>query len=359
MDTSNLVTAGEFKDLFIFHADAELDTRFVRQYLLPSLKLPPDRLVLSSSLPPGRLVLHAVEQALASCRITVVIVSPAFLRETWSTFGESLAGFHAMRGGLLVPLLISDCDLPLRLELWVRLDFRSAEHRDGELARLLELIHPAASRGTEAVELECDAEPDEAVLSLPMPSPSRPHRPERIRISRARVAVAAMVIVLGCITVLRAPRGPFQDDLADEPLDPADAEPPPVTPPVIARADVPASRAQLHRERRPVPSVQGLLLLRLMARGDVKGIREWLRQGKPYKPLIDEARVALTRRNYVRALRWCKLAADTVGDSDAAWICAQAYVAQDRWDLAEPYLLQSDAAIGDEPGDDLLEDALP
>jgi hypothetical protein len=169
------------------------------------------------------------------------------------------------------------------------------------------------------VELECDAEPDEAVLSLPMPSPSRPHRPERIRISHARVAVAAMVIVLGCITVLRAPRGPFQDDHADEPLDPADAAPPPVTPPpVSARTDV--------------------LLLRLMARGDVKGIREWLRQGKPYKPLIDEARVALARRDYVRALRWCKLAADTFGDSDAAWICAQAYVAQDRRDLAEPYL---------------------
>lgn len=366
MDTSSLAATVTVKDLFILHAGAELDTRFVRTYLLPSLKLPPDRLILSSSLPPGRPVLHAVEQALACCRVTVLIVSPAFLRETWSTFGEALAGFHAMRGGLLVPLLISDCELPLRLELWVRLDFRSEDQRESELARLLELVHPAACRRAPAVDLARDADPDEAVISLPMPAPEppQPRRPPRIRITRARLAVAGMVSVLSGITLLRAPHQPLEELSTEEPPLRSTAAHRPEAAflhmlLVSAQSEAPSPAPQRHRELRPPPADRSLK--GLMARGDVKRIRTWLRQGKPYKPLLDDARAALARRDYARALRWGKLIADTVEDPDAAWICAQAYVAQDRADLAEPYLQQSDpanrATLVDEPADDRAEPA--
>jgi hypothetical protein len=346
MDTRDL---RDSKDLFILHAKATPDLDFVRSYLLPALGLPPDRVVLSSSLPPGRPVLHAVECALLTSRVTVLVVSPAFLRETWSTCAEALASFHAMRGGLLVPLLISDCELPMRLELWVQLDFRFATRRADELARLRSLIKPLRG-GTEQDadwDVARDAGPDEAVITLP--APLQPHPPSRhftrFRISRARVAVAAMVAVLSCLTLLRT-----RYELSGDPLDAALTDPhatphpgEPAATPTISAAPVETPKASpaLHGELRPPPVAAKQRgspnLASLMARGDTRRIREWLRQGKPYDLLMNDARVALLRRDYDRALRWGKLAADTLGDADAAWICAQAYLAQGRLDQAERY----------------------
>jgi TIR domain len=147
------------RELFILHASEERDARFVQTDLVPSLGLPRHQLLLSSSLPPGRTFLDAIEHALATSRVTLLIISPAFLREAWSLFGELLAVHHAISGGLLVPLLIADCALPWRLDLWVRLDFRDRDDRAAELARLRDLLRlPAAA-------------------SHPLPSPSLPTPP--------------------------------------------------------------------------------------------------------------------------------------------------------------------------------------
>lgn len=345
METRDL---GDSKDLFILHANATPDLDFVRSYLLPALGLPPDRVVLSSSLPPGRPVLHAVERALLTSRVTVLVVSPAFLRETWSTCAEALASFHAMRGGLLVPLLISDCLLPMRLELWVQLDFRSAARRADELARLCSLLQPLRGREEdEDRDVARDAGPDEAVITLPAPRP--PHRPARqftrFRISRARIAVATMVAVLSCLTLLRS-----HYELSSEPLDVALTDAGSTPHPreqtahltiSAAAVETPKAAPVLYGELRPPPIAAkqrgSPSLAALMARGDTRRIREWLRRGKPYDLLMNDARLALLRRDYDRALRWGKLAADTLGDADAAWICAQAYLAQGRLDQAERY----------------------
>lgn len=135
------------REVFILHADTEEDARFVHEVLLPSLRLPPDSIALSSRLPPGRTIVEAVEQAIATSRVTLLVLSSAFLRESWSSFGEVLASHFAVSGhALLVPLVISDCELPPRLQMWVGLDLRSAHRQHLELARLHELLHapPAA-----------------------------------------------------------------------------------------------------------------------------------------------------------------------------------------------------------------------
>lgn len=129
------------REIFIVHASDEADTRFVHEVLVPSLRLPPESVSLSSALPPGRTVVAAVEHALLTSRIAVLVLSPSFLRETWASFGELLASHHAVSGqGLLVPLVISDCELPPRLEMWVRLDLRAEAQRHTELARLRRLL---------------------------------------------------------------------------------------------------------------------------------------------------------------------------------------------------------------------------
>lgn len=55
-------------------------------------------------------------------------------------FGESLASHHAIRGGLLVPLLLFECRIPLRLDFRVRLDCRDPRNRGSEIGRLRELL---------------------------------------------------------------------------------------------------------------------------------------------------------------------------------------------------------------------------
>lgn len=135
---------GGDKDVFILHAEDQADATFVRSYLVPELGLSSDRVLLSSALPPGMTVVQALEQGVVTSRVTVAVVSPAFLHESWSIFGETLAGYHAIYGGLLVPLLLSDCALPLRLEFRVRLDCRESGRRAAEIARLRSLLDLAA-----------------------------------------------------------------------------------------------------------------------------------------------------------------------------------------------------------------------
>jgi hypothetical protein len=101
-------------DVFILHADAEPDTTFVRSYLVPALGLETGCVLLSSDLPLGIASVEAIERGVTASRVTIVVVSPALLHERWALFGEALAGHHAAQGGLLIPLLLADCALPLR-----------------------------------------------------------------------------------------------------------------------------------------------------------------------------------------------------------------------------------------------------
>ncbi len=136
----NEVLGRAMRDVLILHAEAEPDATFVRSYLVPELGIGIDRVMLSSALPLGMTLVEAIEHGVTSSRVTVVVVSSAFLAEGWAVFGESLAGHHAMRGGLLVPLLLFDCALPLRLEFRCKLDCRDPARRAAEMARLRALL---------------------------------------------------------------------------------------------------------------------------------------------------------------------------------------------------------------------------
>lgn len=139
-DRGHVLNSSVKRALFVLHADTERDASFVRSYLLPELGLATHDVLLSSELPLGMSVVQALESGVTSSRVTVVVVTTALLREAWPAFGEELAAHHAAHGGLLVPLLLSECSIPLRLDFRVRMDCRQPARRSAEIARLRELL---------------------------------------------------------------------------------------------------------------------------------------------------------------------------------------------------------------------------
>jgi WD40 repeat protein len=139
--------------LFVVHAEVAAEAAFVRGELLPALQLPPEQVQLSSALPLGETIIGALEKAVASSRITVLVLTPTFLRDKWASFGETLASFAAVSGGTLVPLVLVDCQLPQRLDLRVRLDCRDPTARPEAFRRLRELISSPRSGAMAGIDV--------------------------------------------------------------------------------------------------------------------------------------------------------------------------------------------------------------
>jgi WD40 repeat protein len=129
-------------DLFVVHAAA--DTDFVRGYLLPALNLPASRVLLMDEIPLGAVVVSEIDAGVSRSRFTVAVLSPAYLEDRWAVFGEHLASHLSARDVHVIPLRLLDCELPLRLDARVALDFRDHACWELEVARLRDLLHTAA-----------------------------------------------------------------------------------------------------------------------------------------------------------------------------------------------------------------------
>jgi WD40 repeat protein len=114
----------------------------VAGYLLPALGLPADRVLTRDRFKPGAPVVEQFERAVHDSRYTVVVLTPAYLADEWSTFGEQLASYATVTDGhdRLIPLLLEPCTIPLHVEFRVRLDCTDPARWDQETARLRELV---------------------------------------------------------------------------------------------------------------------------------------------------------------------------------------------------------------------------
>jgi WD40 repeat protein/energy-coupling factor transporter ATP-binding protein EcfA2 len=126
--------------LFVSHADA--DRQWVAGYLLPALGLPVGRVLTKDQFRPGAAVVEEFERAVRHSRFTVIVLTPAYLADEWSVFGEQLASHAAVADGRdrLVPLLLKPSRVPLHVEFRVRLDYTDGVRWDEETARLRELL---------------------------------------------------------------------------------------------------------------------------------------------------------------------------------------------------------------------------
>lgn len=122
-------------DVFVVHAKD--DTPLIKGEFLPMLRLPDDRVILSSELPFG-FTEQAIEGAVRRSRLTLAVVSPAYLRDRWAGFAELLSRNvrDDARGGSLVPLLVADCEVPAILAQHELLDCRAPQQRQAAAARL-------------------------------------------------------------------------------------------------------------------------------------------------------------------------------------------------------------------------------
>jgi len=112
-------------DVFALHAAA--DEPFVQGYLLPELGFTPERVLVPNKLRPGRPLISEIERGVRSSRVTVVVLSPAYMADHWAVFGEQLAAYASLAQdvqGELLPLMLADCELPLHIQALVKLDYR-------------------------------------------------------------------------------------------------------------------------------------------------------------------------------------------------------------------------------------------
>lgn len=126
-------------DAFVVYASA--DEWFVQGYLLPKLGLSPQRVLVPRALKLGQFIISEIERGVQSSRVTIVVLSSAYLGDHWAVFGEQITAFVSVAKdghGALLPLLLEDCELPPHIQALVKLDFRdpTRDRWDAEAERL-------------------------------------------------------------------------------------------------------------------------------------------------------------------------------------------------------------------------------
>jgi TIR domain len=100
---------------------------------------------------------EALERAVEGAGTVVLVLTRAFLEDTWARLAELLAS-HArvMAGdGRLVPLVREPCQLPLRLDFLIDLDCTSEDRWPGAVARLRKHLRRDQWSSPGSVELRC------------------------------------------------------------------------------------------------------------------------------------------------------------------------------------------------------------
>jgi len=135
-------------DVFVVHAAA--DEWFVQGYLLGKLGLAPERVLVPGTLELGQFIIREVERGVRSSRVTIVVLSFAYMGDHWAEFGEQIAAYASVAKdvhGVLLPLLLEDCELPTHIRALVKLDFRSpaCDGWEAEVDRLRDHLDRPAS----------------------------------------------------------------------------------------------------------------------------------------------------------------------------------------------------------------------
>ena len=127
-------------DLFLAYADA--DRAWVEGFLRPALGVPNEHTITIQTFRPGASVVDECERAVTSSCYTVLVLSPAFLADRWTEFGEQLASFASVEEGRgwLVAIVLQPCQLPLHLRFRVWLDCTDRTQWDEQVGRLRDLL---------------------------------------------------------------------------------------------------------------------------------------------------------------------------------------------------------------------------
>ncbi|MEW5719235.1 MAG: TIR domain-containing protein, partial [Chloroflexota bacterium] len=128
-------------DVFINYSHHDAD--WVRNWLLPRLESPGLRVCIDfRDFPIGKPALDNMTDAAAHSRKTLFVMTPNWTDSEFSQF-EALVTQTIDpigRKGRLLPLMLHDCDLPMRLQIFTYADFKNPANWDTELARVIATI---------------------------------------------------------------------------------------------------------------------------------------------------------------------------------------------------------------------------
>jgi len=141
-------------DVFISYSHKDED--WVHQWLLPRLKATGLHTCIDvEDFEVGAPSVTEMERAVIQSAKTLLVLTPEYLASEWTEFENILAQTldAAARRRRVLPLLLKDCERPLRIAALTYADFRTESRRETELARLVAAITgertaPAATRET-------------------------------------------------------------------------------------------------------------------------------------------------------------------------------------------------------------------
>lgn len=116
------------------------DANWMRDWLLPRLEGAGLRVFVDyRDARPGAAKINEMERAMLESAKTLLVLSPSYLKGDWNDFQSIMIQYldPAGRQQRLLPLILKEVALPLRLNMLVPLDFTDPAEREGQFARLL------------------------------------------------------------------------------------------------------------------------------------------------------------------------------------------------------------------------------
>ncbi|HKH44622.1 MAG TPA: toll/interleukin-1 receptor domain-containing protein [Thermoanaerobaculia bacterium] len=130
--------------LDVFLSYGHEDYEWVHENLLTSLRDAGVTVYIDDDFEIGKFSLKAMEDAVARCRHTLLVLTPAWCASPWANFEMILAATPSPLGGRVLPLLLETCELSPMLAALVYVDFRLLRRRKEEFAKLLRAIAATA-----------------------------------------------------------------------------------------------------------------------------------------------------------------------------------------------------------------------
>ncbi len=110
-------------DVFVSYSHEDL--AFVRDRLVPYVEAHQFTVLVDwRDFVAGSLSVEEMQRAVVECKRVVAVLSPAYVRSEWTTFENAMAqtADPAAINRKIIPVLLAECELPLRL--------RMIHHRD-------------------------------------------------------------------------------------------------------------------------------------------------------------------------------------------------------------------------------------
>ncbi len=133
----------EERDYDLFISYAKVDEQWVEYVLIPALGVSNERIFTQSKFKLGTDKISEFERAIASSRYTLLILTPAFLNDKWTSFSEIIVSYSRVKQqrNCLIPLFLEPCKLPLHLDFLQELNCIDKADYAQEFARLRKLLN--------------------------------------------------------------------------------------------------------------------------------------------------------------------------------------------------------------------------